>query len=69
MYVNSEPLLLLLLLPTAGSFLDEHLSSYLTAGGASRLPQHKYKNKANSAMVVLRGKESGRCPEQPASRH
>jgi hypothetical protein len=34
MYVNSEPLLLLLL--TAGTFWDEHLSSYLTAEGTSR---------------------------------
>lgn len=36
MYVNSEPLLLLLLLLTAGAFLDEHLSSYLTAESTSR---------------------------------
>jgi hypothetical protein len=43
----------------AGSYLDEHLSNYLTADGCGRLAPHKYKNKANSAMVVLRGKEAG----------
>lgn len=48
----------------AGSYLDEHLSNYLTADGCGRLPQHKYKNKANSAMVVLRGKEAGQQQRQ-----
>jgi len=39
--------------------LDEHLSSYLRADASSTLPQHKYKNKANTAMLVLRGQDAG----------
>jgi hypothetical protein len=51
----------------AGSYLDEHLSGYLTADGCGRLPQHKYKNRASSAMLVLRGKESGGQQQQAAA--
>lgn len=46
----------------SGSYLDEHLSNYLTADGCGRLAPHKYKNKANTAMMVLRGKEAVTAP-------
>ncbi|KAF8067211.1 TUBD1 [Scenedesmus sp. PABB004] len=41
----------------AGAFLDECLSSFMTSAGAP-VPLHKYKNRAASSMLVLRGSDA-----------
>jgi len=44
----------------SGVYLDENLSAFMpspTAGAP--LPRHKYKNRAASSMLVLRGSDAG----------
>eukprot|EP00775_Hariotina_reticulata_P012599 gene12599-12731_t len=44
----------------AGVYLDENLSAFMPSATAGvPLPRHKYKNRAASSMLVLRGSEAG----------
>jgi hypothetical protein len=45
--------------PTTGSYLEEGLSQYTTSAPGGLLPLHKYKNRAASSMLLLRGQDAG----------
>jgi hypothetical protein len=45
--------------PSAGAYLEEGLSQYTTSAPGGLLPLHKYKNRAASSMLLLRGQDAG----------
>uniref|UniRef100_A0A383VAF0 Tubulin delta chain n=1 Tax=Tetradesmus obliquus TaxID=3088 RepID=A0A383VAF0_TETOB len=46
----------------SGSYLEEGLSGFTTSAPGGLLPLHKYKNRAASSMLLLRGQDAGSVP-------